>query len=206
MRLCRIVALELADEEQRTFRGLQLKAVAGDGDVEAVEGQSRCTICLRPLNGNIAIVGITRRLVGRGAARHRADDLAARGGNIVFARRAVHAVKLVIARYRDIALHRAAVQVEAEILVVDADSFLGGVVQHLDVLVVFNICNRFLQGVVFLCADRRDILHPCAVAAILAFAVGKGIAGFGTRGWGVAAVGGVFQLGGGDEDVVVCYI
>ena len=111
MFLCLGVALELADKEQRALRrvaGGQLEAVAGDGDVEMVEGQiCGFSICFRSRNGNIAIVGIDifhlhrRRLVGRGyCARHRADDLAARGGNIVRARRTVHAGKGFAFRHR----------------------------------------------------------------------------------------------------------
>ena len=182
-----------------------------------VEGQSRRTI-FRPLNGNIAIVfpiHRRRRLVGRGyRARHRADDLAARG-DILLAR-VVHAVKLIAARYRDIACHRAAVQVEAETLVVDADRFLGGVVQQLDIVRRSGVAvrrvrvDRGFQGGIgvplrAVVDDRRDILHPCAVAAILAFAVDKGIVSHGILGFGVFAVG-VFQLGGGDGDADVCNV
>ena len=175
-----------------------------------MEGQGRCTVFFAQ-NGNIAIVfpiRRRRRLVGRGAARHLADDLAARGG--ILLARAVHAVKLVIVRYRDIALHRAAVQVEIDILVsgdVPSGDVLSGAVQHFDVSVAVAVLrelrDRFLQGgmicrlIVGAVNDRREILQPFAFAAGRAGAVGDGLAGAGVCGFGVGVVG-VVQLGGGD--------
>ena len=145
-----------------------------------------------PQNGNIAIVGIDirhlhgRALAGPGIARHCADDLAARG-DILLAR-AVHAVEGIAVHFK-VARHRAAVQVEAEIL--GGVDILGGIVQQLDVGVAVRcvIVNRVLQGGIgsrlraVAVADRSKVQDfvPFAAAA-RAGAVGKGIASLGTRG------------------------